>query len=198
MTQQIINLGPQPNDGQGDDLRTAFDKTNENFTQIWTAGPVGLGIGATQIQNTITLGSTVTPPVTGTRTVQRIESQVVGDGIWLTYKLGYVGGSAGTGDYLLSLPTGITFNATYNPAFANANPWLGDVHNLAPYHIPCLGGIVCPGNWTNQLMVDPYDSTRFRIVATNNVSGSGYAFWNAGYYSANTNTSLNIQFEIWK
>lgn len=44
MAQEIINIGPLPNDGQGDNLRTAFDKTNENFTQIWTAGPVGSNV----------------------------------------------------------------------------------------------------------------------------------------------------------
>lgn len=44
MAQDIINIGPQPNDGQGDNLRTAFDKTNDNFDQIWTAGPVGSNV----------------------------------------------------------------------------------------------------------------------------------------------------------
>jgi hypothetical protein len=44
MAQEIINIGPQPNDGQGDNLRTAFDKTNDNFDQIWTAGPVGSNV----------------------------------------------------------------------------------------------------------------------------------------------------------
>ena len=44
MAQDIIDIGPQPNDGQGDNLRTAFDKTNDNFTQIWTAGPVGSNV----------------------------------------------------------------------------------------------------------------------------------------------------------
>jgi len=44
MAQDIINIGPQPNDGQGDNLRTAFDKTNDNFNQIWTAGPVGSNV----------------------------------------------------------------------------------------------------------------------------------------------------------
>ena len=34
MTQQIINLGAAPNNGDGDNLRTAFDKVNENFDQV--------------------------------------------------------------------------------------------------------------------------------------------------------------------
>lgn len=40
MTQQIIDVGPLPNDGQGDPLRTAFQITNDNFANIWAAGPV--------------------------------------------------------------------------------------------------------------------------------------------------------------
>jgi hypothetical protein len=35
MTQQIINIGDVANDGQGDPLRTAFTKTNDNFTELY-------------------------------------------------------------------------------------------------------------------------------------------------------------------
>lgn len=51
MTQQIINIGAAPNDGEGDNLRTAFDKVNENFSNVWAQGPVDSNV---QIQgNTI-------------------------------------------------------------------------------------------------------------------------------------------------
>jgi len=36
MTKQTINLGSVPNDGTGDPLRTSFDKTNDNFDEIYT------------------------------------------------------------------------------------------------------------------------------------------------------------------
>ena len=35
MTQQIINIGSSPGAGNGDDLYTAFDKTNKNFSDIY-------------------------------------------------------------------------------------------------------------------------------------------------------------------
>jgi len=38
MTQEIINIGAQPNDGEGDPLRTAFQKINNNFTQLYSTG----------------------------------------------------------------------------------------------------------------------------------------------------------------
>ena len=49
MTQYIIDTGAVPDDGQGDPLRTAFTYTNENFSQIFAAGPVGSNV---QIGNT--------------------------------------------------------------------------------------------------------------------------------------------------
>jgi hypothetical protein len=36
MTQEIINIGALPNDGEGDPLRTAFQKINNNFTQLFS------------------------------------------------------------------------------------------------------------------------------------------------------------------
>lgn len=41
MTQQIINIGSVANDGSGDPLRTAFTKTNDNFTELYaTVTPI--------------------------------------------------------------------------------------------------------------------------------------------------------------
>jgi hypothetical protein len=35
MTQQTINVGVSANDGQGDPIRTAFIKCNDNFTELY-------------------------------------------------------------------------------------------------------------------------------------------------------------------
>lgn len=35
MSQQYINIGATPNDGLGDPIRTAFQKTNENFAELY-------------------------------------------------------------------------------------------------------------------------------------------------------------------
>jgi hypothetical protein len=47
MAKQLVNLGSVPNDGTGDPLRTSFDKTNDNFNEIYTIFGDGttLGIG---------------------------------------------------------------------------------------------------------------------------------------------------------
>jgi hypothetical protein len=44
MTQNIIDVGAAANDGTGDPLRNAFQAVNNNFTQIFTAGPVDSNI----------------------------------------------------------------------------------------------------------------------------------------------------------
>ena len=52
MTVQTINIGNRVNDGLGDDLRTAFEKVNANFTELQTsltvtasnAGTIGIGV----------------------------------------------------------------------------------------------------------------------------------------------------------
>lgn len=38
--QQIINVGQVANDGTGESLRDAFNAVNNNFANVWTAGPV--------------------------------------------------------------------------------------------------------------------------------------------------------------
>jgi hypothetical protein len=159
-------------------------------------GPAGSGIANTVVENTIIFGSTHNQPVTGTRTVQRIETQRIGDKARITYKFGFAGGQAGTGGYLLTLPAGMAFNTTYHPVFTD-NLWTGDVQNMAIYFIPATGGMAMPGHWTNQIMVLPYDATRFRLALTNNNSQTTYQVWHNGWYAASSNTMLNISFEIW-
>ena len=44
MSQQIINIGTEAGAGDGDDLRTAFDKTNQNFTDIYSGNVIASNI----------------------------------------------------------------------------------------------------------------------------------------------------------
>ena len=51
MSKLTINIGASPNDGTGTPLRTSFDYTNQNFTELYTAlgGGVGLPGATTQV-----------------------------------------------------------------------------------------------------------------------------------------------------
>jgi hypothetical protein len=59
MAQQTINIGASPNDGTGTPLRTAFQYTNSNFSELYTAvGPSGNNIvvpGAATITGDLTV-----------------------------------------------------------------------------------------------------------------------------------------------
>ena len=44
MAQQTINLGTSANDGTGDNLRSAMDKCNDNFTELYGANSVSSNI----------------------------------------------------------------------------------------------------------------------------------------------------------
>jgi len=72
MAKQTINIGTTANDGTGDQLRTAFDKVNDNFDEVYTAGPVGsnLKITSSNLTSIETNGNiTITPTGTGHLTV---------------------------------------------------------------------------------------------------------------------------------
>jgi cytoskeletal protein CcmA (bactofilin family) len=71
MTQYVINIGAIPNDGTGDPLRTAFNETNLNFNQVFTAGPVlsNIQIANNKILTTNTNGNLILAP-NGTGVVQ--------------------------------------------------------------------------------------------------------------------------------
>ena len=40
MAKQVIGIGTTANDGTGDTVRTAFDKTNDNFTELYSGAGV--------------------------------------------------------------------------------------------------------------------------------------------------------------
>jgi hypothetical protein len=74
MTQEIINIGTTPNDGEGDPLRTAFQKINNNFTQLFNTAFVN--------SNTYSVGNTTqviytTPVAEFTQGVFQVNSQDV-------------------------------------------------------------------------------------------------------------------------
>ena len=47
MAQQIINIGVTSNDGSGDPLRTAFNKINNNFSELYETGAAGANFNLT-------------------------------------------------------------------------------------------------------------------------------------------------------
>lgn len=63
MAQLIINIGTNANDGTGDPLRTAFDKINANFAELY---------GDDSTANTLSSPQILSPTITGTATIDNM------------------------------------------------------------------------------------------------------------------------------
>lgn len=93
-TPQVINIGTYANDGTGDDLRTAFEKVNANFsllnselgiTSAENLGSVGFGLYSGKVDNVLQFkkltgsgGVTITSPDANTVNISALSS-VQGD-----------------------------------------------------------------------------------------------------------------------
>src|SRR6056300_1205791 len=67
MAQQTINIGTTANDGTGDPLRTAFDKANDNFNEIYADDFVT----ATRITDNVQLDGTESVGIPAGTTAER-------------------------------------------------------------------------------------------------------------------------------
>jgi hypothetical protein len=56
MAKQVIGIGTTANDGTGDTVRTAFDKTNDNFTELYSgAGVADNGVTFAKLEDRYTV-----------------------------------------------------------------------------------------------------------------------------------------------
>ena len=134
MSQQIIDVGAAANDGTGESLRNAFTAVNSNFTEIYTAGPVGsnIAISGNVITNTALNGNIVLKP-NGIGVIQA--NAAVLPSIDNVYDLGsaalrfdtvYAGYYYGNGAFLTGISGGsgngqAIVNGTSNVAISTAN-----------------------------------------------------------------------------
>jgi len=147
--------------------------------------------------NSVTLSAVTTPPTLGTRYTDRTYAVDFGSQKRIYVQLGFSGGSIGSGDYLFSLPSGVTFNTNpdFNPTYTGVI-WSPTIGNMSPYFIPISGGIVQTGSWNFYGYVIPYSSTQYRIAFPNN-GVAGFNYFSSGWYTTNSQTTLNFSFDIW-
>jgi hypothetical protein len=97
MAQQLVNIGTTPNDGTGDTLRDAFDKTNDNFTELYALDAAdlaytptsGSSLSGTTVQAAISELESEKSPLAGNSSL--ITLGTVTAGVW--------NGTAITGQY---------------------------------------------------------------------------------------------------
>ena len=180
--QQVIDYGNTANDGTGDSLRDAFIKVDENFSNIWAAGPVGSNV--TIVNNTIgvtdTNGNLILSPngvgiiQTNNNVVPRANNTYNLGSANLTYRALYVGsgGATVTGN----LTVGAIFTDNYY--YANGAPFSGGGSgnygnaNVAAY-LPVYGGNITAGNigiFNNLVVNGNIDGAKLQIKTNANLA----------------------------
>jgi hypothetical protein len=151
MSQQIINVGSSPNDGAGDPIRTAFIKTNTNFTQLFAL-------------------PNPTPPATLVGKAGDVPGMYAYDSNYFYYCFGTYNGStviwaelAQTGSISVANIVNGTSNVRIASANANVTISVNSVSNVAVFS---TAGVVMSGN-ANALNM--YASGV--IIANGNVTG---------------------------
>jgi len=101
MAKQTINIGSTANDGTGDPLRTAFQKINDNFAELY---------GDDSSADTFTSPQITTPTITGTATIDNLifNDSEIGTSSNANLNLN----PGGTGTIELQAATNITGNTT--------------------------------------------------------------------------------------
>ena len=160
-------------------------------------GHTGPSIGISSIQNSITITGTSVSPTFNSLILYQINYRLLGDKYRVCYRFGWQSGTNGSGDYLVQLPSGISFNtnAGYNPVYTGSL-WSPDVANMALYTIPVQGGIVQSSVWSTICYIIPYDSNNFRIAFNNNTINS-LLLWSSTWYGT-INGMLQLEFELWQ
>ena len=194
--QQVINLGNAANDGSGDPLRVAFEKVNNNFANVWAAGPVdtqvtiannrvstnetnvdlvlaGNGVGH------VALASTTVPVIDGTLDIGTPTKRF--DEVHALY---YYGNAA----FLTGIPPGPIYSnanvAAYLPTYSG---------NLVSLTGPVITTANVDANNVNATNIDASNALAANtITATGNVSAARYT-GNSLSVSGNVNTAnINI------
>lgn len=149
MAKQTINIGTSANDGTGDPLRTAFDKTNDNFDELYLAGPAGtnIGISSNTISSTNTNGDiTLDPNGTGDVTINSdliVSGSIRGDSSSVVQFESEVGirslGAGGDAAITLADPIRLpNLTTAERDALTAANGWL--IYNTTTSKIQAYAG----------------------------------------------------------
>ena len=152
MAQQTINIGASPNDGTGTPLRTSFDYTNQNFTELYTAvGPSGNNIvvpGSATITGDLTV-DTSTLKVDSANDRVGIQSTLLNSR--LTVRAGTIAGIDIYRDDANANFAGIRFKGTANSTVNAQIGWNGTQLRL---------------EGTDEFLCATNSSDRFRISST--------------------------------
>jgi hypothetical protein len=149
-----------------------FKKTvDSSINYIFEHGSIGQG-AVLDGSGPITINATGIGPTLGTIYKNHTISTSNGLERRIRLILGFSGGTDGSGEYIYSLPSDISFNITKNPIYTGPL-WVPDVGSMINYLIPTTGSIIQQYDWSIVNYIIPYSNTSYRIVSSS-VSLSGF------------------------
>lgn len=198
MTQEIINVGSAPDDGQGDPLRTAFTKTNNNFSQLFSSSANGysdIHNGNSNV-NIATANGNITMSASGTANVIVVSNTIVS----ITGDLAVSGNASLTGNIVGDRITNGTTSIEIPVANGNANITVGGTSNVVVFSTAgeyVSGLISATGNVTANngmftTIVNVASHTGTLVSITGNVTANNGMFTNVVNVASFTGTLLSV------
>ena len=206
MAKQTINIGTTANDGTGDTLRAAFDKCNDNFTELYTddAGDVGsiiagTGISVDQATGNVTVtnsspNATHTGDVTGSAALTIANDAVTHDKLENRYTASStISNTSGATSIDWSAATVFKMNSACTGAkeFDFTNYKVGQVitiHNLTGAYTITLDSDAATSETFNKLGGNDYDGSTTNALMVECIDDSANAIFNYSIltYTADT------------
>jgi hypothetical protein len=165
-------------------------------------GPAGSLVGTippwTSV-GAITFGAAITAPTKPTtRVLDNISYRQVGAKEWevvMSYFCNNAAGAAtGNGDFLFTLPNGLSFDTT----LASQPIWTGgpqsSVWAHTNYIIPNSSGFINNNSVGGQAYAMVYNSTKFRILAA--TTNAGIQAWGSGYFALTGYVGMQLTFRF--
>lgn len=158
-----------------------------------SVGPVSVPVGAPVTDwvdaGPITISATGTPPTKGTTTIDKVRWRRVGDSAIIKYEFAQTtGGSAGSGTYLLKMPTGLKIDTTKLTA---STQFLDDI-NATVSKAPMSSGMIRnTSGGAGEAFLKVYDQDTFTVFGTDWFVTAND--WGSAYYQlSNATTSLTV------
>jgi len=157
----------------------------------------GSSVPAWTSAGAITLTATTTNPTKGTTTSDNISYRQLGAKEWevvMTYIQSVNNGGGGSGDYLITLPNGLSFDTTLpSQPIYTANVGASTFVHF-PYVIPNSNGTITNHIVGAHIFPMVYSATKFRILTI--TYGSGIQCWGSGFYSTADIPKIQLTFRF--
>ena len=180
MAQEVIDIGTAPNDGLGDPLRTAFAKTNNNFSQLFaTSGVSGIANGSSNVNipqangNVVISSAGTANVVTVTGTGVNVAGTLNSSGLATLSNLSVTGTTISTGTIQsLADVTAVTITASGNLSANNAVITNNITAGLFTGNGAGLTGVIATGNVGAATQLTNGTTTMNIPVADGNIIGN--------------------------